>query len=337
MKYPKINISTDYSDYFEAQYLCFLAKGISCNTYQDGGFLVLPTLEKGSGKTVHFPDLGYSKEFWRSINFNPNINLSTQFPTPAIDEAKNLLTRYGKGKFEPELKKIKTDWLNMQKPFWQAVEKFLDFEKAIEKINRIDVLITPFGTKGSFNPPRIGNKFNLKVTSRVDFPAGNIAAGILQNLFIIQTRIGGEIGDAKFIKRMSVINFLFENTVFKNFYPKFQNITKTDFNYPEALVKRSEKYLTKLGFPSKKLLLDIKNKIFTAQESQLLELLTNYTGEVVTFDQVADILWKDNSDEKYSLSAMAKVIENLRRKIKTLGINKQVIFTKRGEGYVYSA
>lgn len=330
--YPKINISTDFTDDFEAQYICFLAKGISMGEYQNGGFLVTPKLIEDNGKTVHFPDLKYSTDFWREINFNPNINLSTSFPKKAIDEVKQLLSKYKKDNYENNLRKIKSDWQKMEKPFFEAVNKFLDFKKALSKVNRIDVLITPFGTKGSFNPPRIGNNFNLKVTSRIDFPAGNIAAGILQNLYIIETKNGGEISDEKYAKRMSAIAFIFENTYFKKFYPEFKNIAKPDFSFPSELIIQSNKYLKKLGFFNKTKI-DINNPIFTTQEKLILEKLTKNSGKVVSFDQIGDILWRNNVDDKFSLEAMAKVIENLRRKIKKLGILKEVIFTKRGLGY----
>jgi hypothetical protein len=45
MNYPKVNIFTDNTGDFEAQYICFLAKGISLGEYQNNGFTVLPTLD----------------------------------------------------------------------------------------------------------------------------------------------------------------------------------------------------------------------------------------------------------------------------------------------------
>ena len=73
----------------------------------------------------------------------------------------------------------------------------------------------------------------------------------------------------------------------------------------------------------------------TKQEEKVLKELVGNTGNYVTFDKIGEILWEDKIDEKYSLSAMAKVMENLRRKIKGIGVNKEVIFTKRGKGYLF--
>jgi len=99
MNYPKINIFTDNTGDFEAQYICFLAKGISLGEYQTK-----------NPKSFYFPDLNYSSKFWRSITSNPNINLSHLFPKPAINEVKEKLISYKVDKYKEEIKRIKGDW-----------------------------------------------------------------------------------------------------------------------------------------------------------------------------------------------------------------------------------
>lgn len=333
MNYPKINIFTDNTGDFEAQYICFLAKGISLGEYQNNGFTVLPDLDSKNAKSVHFPDLGYSNKFWRSIVSNPNINLSHLFPKTAIDEVKEELSRYKIGKHEKSVEKIKSEWEKVEKNFFDDVNNFLRFEKALSKIEEINILITPYGTRGSFNPPRIGNKFKLFVTSRVDMSAGNIASGILQCLYIIDTNIGGEIGEDKYVKRMSAIAFIFENTIFKKYYPDYKNLLENDFNCDLDAINKSKKYLESLGFKQEETKININDPIFTKQEKDVLGVLVRKNGQIVTFDEMAETIWKENTDQKFSLEAMSKIIQNIRIKIRTLGINKEVIFTKRGKGY----
>lgn len=335
MNYPKVNILTESQDDFEARLICFLAKGISMKTYQDGGFLVLPHLESNNQKSVFFPDLKYSADFWRYINANGNKNLSADFPQKAIDEVKEKLSKYPREKYVDIVQKIKMDWVKMEKDFFADMEMFLDFGKALDKVEQINILITPFGTVGSFNPPRVGNKFNLNVTSRVDCPAGNISSGILQNLYIIKTWIGGEIGDDNYTKRMSAISFLITSTIFNKYYPNYCDLTKTKFTVNKDIILQSNKYLEKLGLINinKNILDDLKN--LTKQEENVLKELTKNTGDYVTFDKIGEILWEESVDEKFSLEAMAKVIENIRKKIRQSGINKEVIFTKRGKGYIF--
>lgn len=337
MGYPKINIFTDNTGDFEAQYICFLAKGISMGEYQNNGFVVLPSLNINNSKSIYFPNLSYSNKFWRSVVSNPNKNLSHLFPKPAINEAKEKLSRYKVGKYEKSIEKINKDWKKIEVGFFKDVNNFLHFEKALTKIEEINILITPYGTRGSFNPPRIGNKFKLFVTSRVDMPAGNIAAGILQNLYIIDTNIGGEIGENKYIKRMSAIAFLFENTIFKKYYPTYKNLLDNDFSCDLETISKSNEFLESLGFKQEGVKININDPIFTKQEKNVLGVLIRNKGQIITFDEMADTIWKENTDQKFSLEAMAKVIENLRKKIRQSGINKEIIFTKRGSGYLLSS
>ncbi len=334
MNYPKITIFTDNTGDFEAQYICFLAKGISMGEYQNNGFAVLPNLNINNPKSVYFPDLGYSTKFWRSIVSNPNKNLSHLFPKPAINEVKEKLSRYKIGKYEESIEKIKEDWRKIEVGFFKDVSNFLNFEKALSKIEEINILITPYGTRGSFNPPRIGNKFRLFVTSRVDMPAGNIAAGLLQNLYIIDTNIGGEIGEDKYIKRMSAISFLFKNTIFKKYFKTYKNLLDNDFSCDLETISKSSEFLESLGFKQEEVKININDPIFTKQEKDVLGVLIRNKGQIITFDEIADAIWKENTDQKFSLEAMAKIIQNIRIKVRTLGINKEVIFTKRGSGYL---
>lgn len=334
MNYPKINIFTDNTGDFEAQYICFLAKGVTLGEYQNNGFTVLPNLDSQNPKSVYFPNLEYSTKFWKSIISNPNKNLSNMFPKPAINEAKEKLSKYKVGKYEKDIEKIKSEWERTEKSFFKDISNFLHYEKSLAKIDEINILITPYGTIGSFNPPRIGNKFKLFVTSRVDIPVGNIAAGILQNLYIIENNIGGEIGEDKYIKRMSAIAFLFENTIFKKYYPNYNNLLKNDFGCDIQTINKSNEYLEKLGFKQEEIKININNPVFTKQEKDVLGALIRNKGQIITFDEVADIVWKEEADNKFSLVAIAKIIQNIRIKIRAIGINKEVIFTKRGSGYL---
>lgn len=336
MKCPKINIYTDNTADFEAQYICFLAKGISMGEYQNSGYLVLPHLEPENSRAVYFPNLGYSADFWRAINFNSNTNLSTNFPKTAISEVKNLLAKKRKEMLTTECQELASEWKKIEKEFFNNVYRFLDMESTLAKVEKINILITPYGTLGSFNPARVGNKYNLYATSRVDFPVGNIAAIILQNLYIIKTGIGGETGDENYIKRMAAISFLLTGTVFAKFYPDYKDPAKTKFTLSKSLMAKSEKYLAKLGFPAKDGLKNINLDHFTFQEAELLKHLMDHRGNIVSFDRVSQILWKSESFDKYSPQAMAKVVENIRRKIKIQGISKELIFTKRGKGYFLS-
>lgn len=335
MKYPKININSDYTDDLGSEHICFLAKGISQYEYQSNGFYVLPYLSKNNSKSVFFPDLPYSKSFWKYIQNNPNKNLCDTFPKNAVSEVKSLL-KVNTTSLK-KLEEIKNEWLKIEKGFFTDVSKFLDFEKELSKVSEINILLTPYGTIGSFNPPRIGNKFKLFVTSRIDIGVGNIAVLILQNLFVIKTRLGGEINTNEYLRRMSSIAFLFKHTYFKKYYPKFKDLLDTNYDYNEKETNDSNIFLTKLGFPQKDIVIDLEDRNFTKQELIILKLLLKNKNKVVSFDDLAENIWQEQVDDKFSLESLAKIIQNLRNKIRNQGIKKEVIFTKRGKGYLLSS
>lgn len=335
MKYPKINISANYTDELGCSHICFLAKGISMEEYQCNGFCVLPYLSKKNPKSVFFPDLPYSKSFWKYIQNNPNKNLCDTFPKMAVNEVKSLLKVNSTNL--KKLEEIKKEWLKIEKDFFTDLYKFLDFEKELSKVSEINILLTPYGTRGSFNPPRVGDKFKLFVTSRIDMGAGNIAMLILQNLFIIKTRLGGEINTNEYLRRMASTAFLFKHTYFKKYYKDFEDLLDTSYDYNEKELNDSTAFLTKLGFPLKEIVIDLIDRNFTKQELNVLKLLIKNKNKVVTFDEIAENIWQEQVDDKFSLESLAKIIQNLRNKIRNQGIKKEVIFTKRGKGYLISS
>lgn len=69
----------------------------------------------------------------------------------------------------------------------------------------------------------------------------------------------------------------------------------------------------------------------------VLKLIIKNKDKVVTFDEIAENIWQEQVDDKFSLESLAKIIQNLRNKIRNQGVKKEVIFTKRGNGYLLSS
>jgi hypothetical protein len=336
MKYPKVRFITENTGNMASRYLCFLAKSISLKLYQNSEYYVLPKLVTKNSRCVYFPDFAYSKNFWKSIKLNNNKNFCAKFSSGALKEASRFLASMPFEDSDNSAIKIKRDWAKIEPDFWANVFKFLDFASQIAKIDKIEVLLTPFGTPGSFYSSKVGKKFHIQATCRLDSPAGNIAFILLQCLYVIKESWGGEIADEEFARRMEIVNFLFSETVFFKFYPGYKDINKTSFAPHQDDIIRSQKYLEKLGFPANNLTIDSNAGSFTSQEKSLLKYMQKCPGKVVSFDKISQILWGDESYDKYSPQAMAKIIENIRRKIKKLGIKRRVIFTKRGKGYWFN-
>lgn len=69
----------------DAAYICFLAKSIVNNFYQNSGIYVLPYAIKDGINTCYFPDLDYPLHFWKLIKSNKNAHFKGSFPLEAFN------------------------------------------------------------------------------------------------------------------------------------------------------------------------------------------------------------------------------------------------------------
>lgn len=99
-------------------------------------------------------------------------------------------------------------------------------------------------------------------------------------------------------------------------------------NFAGQLAYESAQYLNSLGYPVEKdLILPTK---LTPYENKIYSLLTENKNKLVTYDLIADTLWQDKTDEKFSEYAITKLVERLRKKMPANSIHSQ-----RGIGYIY--
>lgn len=267
----------------EADYLCYLAKNICLGTYQKGGFVVLSRLVSDP-KSIYFPDLNYSSEFWQAIKKSKADNLAAVFPKKAVEEV--------------VLKLAQNRASNL-----------------IEKDgHKLEVLETEYGTVGSY----FATKDRILITNRL----GNSKIDFEKTLVLARLKVKNKdtatVGTINWHKRQAVMEY---------FYGKQKS------KLSEKEIKESREYLEKLGFGEEGWVNKVDFKVFSKQEENLLKYLIEINGEVVTFDKTAQILWGEKSYDKYSPQAMAKVVENIRHKIRDQEINREIIFTKRGKGY----
>lgn len=307
----------------EAEYICFLAKSISKGYYQNGSFHVLPYLENMNNKAVFFPDLNYSQNFWNKIIACPNKDLGKPFPKECIDE---VLGKLPKTKII-NATKIINEWQKKEKVFFTALSKIF---KNNDLNLDIDILITNYGTLGSFKV--LKNKFYI--THRIDNHPDDIGRKILYCLVRNHLKRTAEIDEPEWYKRRDIVEYLLNNTNLKSII--LNTKTTAPRKKEQELIKGSEEYLNKLGFSSKNHVVKVSGwgkitiegkeieKILTPKEFYVVKKLTTNKGRVVDFSEF---------DKIPSLYALSKTIENIRKKLRNLGINKEIIFTKRGKGY----
>ena len=71
---------------------------------------------------------------------------------------------------------------------------------------------------------------------------------------------------------------------------------------------------------------------FTRQEYSVLSMLLQKKSKLCTRDDIGDILWGNDSYEKYSDWAIDQLMSKLRKKLTDLGVKEKLV-TVRGKGY----
>lgn len=320
----KVNFITDDLQK-EAEYLCFLARNICKGIYSKDSFYVLPYLEKLNIKAVYFPDLGYSRDFWRKINISKNNDFGGNYPEECVGEVLSKLTKSKSNNFD----KLIREWKQKEPDFFNIID--ILFDNQTSKIKGINIILTEYGTLGSFNV----KDGNFIATHRVDIHSDDIGRKILYMLIKMVTKKSTEIGENDWYQRRAIANYILEHSKLNRIIPNAKN---TAPKKKESILKKdSANYLKKLGFYPENQVFKISqwgkvtirnkdiSKIFTTSEEQVVKVLLKNKGEIVNFIEFSSIP---------SLYALAKVIENIRTKIRDLGINKEVITTVRGRGYL---
>ncbi len=328
MSYPKVTFIENDRDQL-ANYLCYLAFGIYHGFYQQRRFLVLPKLVAQDPRTVYFPSLKYPRDFWAELEkIDPKNNLFF-FPKSLRNKAANLLLN------QPQMKShLPTLWCLKERLFFKEFEKVLTNYK-LRKINKIQVFVTPFGTSDSFTYKKVNNKYDFYLTVRSDFGPAQIAEGII-TLFMQIEQPTNKL--PLWYQTESNVDFLLSNTTLgKVFDCNYQpTVSKHPDVLPENLVVESQIYLSRLGFPLKPILQNIQDISLTPTEKIIMEILAKNKNKLVTHDSIGFALWGDDelAADKFSLYSISKAVEQIRKKVKDMGIYQELIHTIRGKGYV---
>lgn len=328
----------------DSHIVCFLAKSLTQGYYRKGGFLILPYPVTTPRYNVFFPDLSYSSSFWRVINKTPNIDYGYAFPEKAGQEVQHLLEEYDfVQKTTLRTKDIKKKWLHYEDNFIDKLISVFKWDKILSGINTIDIQLTPYGTPGSYYVFKKNGQTRIKCTSRLDQNPALIARTLMLAFYTLVSNQSAEIGEIHWFEKQAFVDFVFKQTIIADIFPRaIFNIN----NPPELSIylKDSQRYMNKLRL-ARKVSLRIDNDmvvynniiidtLFSAAEKKLIRFLITHGNSVVSFEDAAYAIWQDQTDEKYSLYALAKIIENIRSKLYAAGIYSDPIKTIRKHGYL---
>jgi archaellin len=236
---------------------------------------------------------------------------------------------------------------NIQKT-WQTKEELLFkelinlglFTNELKKISSIVTLLTTFGTIGSFNhKEKKSGKIEVFITQRTNAKAVNLAKTIILSLLLIQDN---KYANEKWVDKQTISDYLLSSTRLCKLFPEFRKESNKKVRPTVKHSLDSKNYLAKLGF-SRNTKIKIKegniylgykkitNK-FSKQERAVLIRLIKDKRNTVTHDQIGHILWGDNAEEKYSLWAIAKIIQKIRKKLAIYNADR-LICAIYGKGY----
>ncbi|WKZ24368.1 MAG: winged helix-turn-helix domain-containing protein [Candidatus Dojkabacteria bacterium] len=325
----------EYSKTTEARRYCTVARTIQSYFFQTKGFLVLPKPETYDVSSVYFPNLPiiHHKDFWQKIETFDQYNETTQ--QQVVKDVEEFITLAQ----PPE--EQKTSWQHIEKDFWAYMSTFLPV--LYDRIDRLVIRQTQFGTVSS-SIGRIHKKDRtLRLSIRFDADFSHIASAIFIGL-TSETDPHSPLYGHTWEERQSIGDFLMNHTLIKSLFPHHQPTVKTiRHELPKNLRAASQHYLTELGFPPKQLitindhkqvLVNQKCLPLSTTEHKVFSLFIEKRNQIVTPAEIAQELWQDQSYERFSLYAIAKVVERLRKHIQNVGIYTGLIETRRGQGFV---
>lgn len=322
---PKIKlISTDLD--LIAKLICFNARSIQLGLYAQNGYLVLPYPMPSQPQTVYFPDFSYTKNFWYQLQKLHDYSLAAKYPDQAIAEVKPCLHKYD----FPDASKLISEWGNQSPKFLAMLPTYFspDF---LSKVKDITILLTEFGTLGSFSKKtHPDGTFSLVCSSRIDFPISNTFNIIIQGLILCLQSGYNDLGTIGWHQRQALVTYLTTQTQLGQFIS-----SPTPPPLDQNIYQKSSANLSRLGYPAKISLTPSKlANLLTPHELRLFTCLYFNQNTLVNFDDAGTAVWQEQVDEKYSLYALAKLVENLRRKIRSSGTNSDHLRTFRKRGYM---
>lgn len=228
-------------------------------------------------------------------------------------------------------------------------EIFLNFFNFFAEIHEkykevsVNIIPIPFGIT-SFYFKKSESTLELWIAYRVDLPMRRIVYAICAATVLSLIWNKEEINQEYWKARQFLAKFLNKYSILSEIDHTDETASQLTPQEHKILLeaeKESEAYLKKLGFATpKKQKLTIDGQILNIQDSKvylttteslLMQKLIEITPNILSFDEIGNILWGDDLD-KFSLEAVYKTISRIREKIRDTGYVADIIFTVRGKG-----
>ncbi len=272
-------------------------KIIASSWYQDHGFLVVPEL---NDKAQH--------------------QIQVIFPKDQIYKGVDVVP-------------YEHAWKDVEGEFWSSLEEQLPGATALHE--KVFVDVGRLGTVSS------ASWTETRYYLRVDRSVADLAAMIVNQVMYVQRK---QLG-VTWTKREALMDFIMTRPVMKRLFPDFDPVFTQLSRVPVALRRESEAYVRSLGivetnkeFERVGVKIKVKGKEvgkeMSKSEKKILSCFIDHLGDLVTYDDLADMLW--GAGEFKSFWALNKIVERLRLKLIKLGIEGNRLESVRGQGYLLS-
>ena len=335
IRHKRVKVIFEKENIWALNALCFQARQINSGFFQKNDLLILPS-KVLSQKSIFFPDLPYTKKFWRLVKSvslgkkKGRLGIANLYPKELLNEAGKISEGFAL------LSKPQNKTVEILNNVISSLEKHYLFQKELDSLEKIIILPTTFGSGSSFSFRENGKKKEIVITLRDDFPPEEAGRSLIKTLLLLTS---DKFKGPNLEKREIVTEFIIDS-----FFPYLTN--NVSISIDKKLKSLSEKYLAKLGFSKKNPLYEkggeiyingkIANKYLSKQEIILTQLVLQKSPEIVTYDEIAQAIWKEEVEQKFSLWAITKLKQKLSKKVEKFGA-KDVIKTVRNEGYALSA
>lgn len=335
-----------YSPHTEALRILHTAHQTANGFYRINGFVVVPESYKGD-KThlVILPDLPYIQipHFWDKVKRLDIRSVPMEVPEELIKPMEELLHEYPQK--EPSYHALMNLWDRAFLDFFDAVYDVIPGLAGCVK--NVIIYPTASGTTASFN--RVSDfPCDVHIHLRVDSDIFVVASSILTALTRsrVYTKYKGLWSESQLL-----VDWLVEETPIHQALSKYQtnrlsphSMTITRDYFDKHALEASDVFYAKLGIARLRSHFEVQGSVIklddkpmrelSMNEFKLLNLLIEHRGEVVPTSRIADVLFSD--DAEFSLYAIAKNVERLRKKLEFNGVTGSYIKTIRGEGYLLS-
>lgn len=222
-------------------------------------------------------------------------------------------------------------WMKVEGDFWQELDHYLPEARKLHEKLVVDV-----GRVGTISSSYWSEKHYYL---RADRGVGDLAAMIVNHtMYVLRSEMG-----ITWTKREALMDFVMTRPAMKKLFPDFAPVYTQLLRIPPKVRRESEEYVRSLGLVLPQQELEVRGgkiwvrgknepKMFGKKEGVILRKLIERRGDVVTYDELADVVWGEG--EFKSFWALAKLVERLRGSLAKAGIEPRRIESVRGQGYL---